>query len=83
MANIFSFANIMDQYTVYYNNKIEDTFYVINGDKTVKFVRCGEKLYYYDPNNRNKDETMLLNTVEENLEGFTNVEIECARTAKG
>ena len=75
MANIFSFADITDQYTVYYNNRIEDAFYVINKDKTVKFVRCSEKLYYYDPKKSHEDGKTFFNTVEENLEGFTNVKI--------
>ena len=41
-----------------------------------------QKLYYFDPRNKDEDRELLFKTIEENLEGFTNVEIDRARTGK-
>jgi hypothetical protein len=48
MANIFSFADLVDQYHVVYDSHVEDAFVVDVDGKEVKFPRSEEGLYYYN-----------------------------------
>ena len=54
LANIFSFANMVDQYCVTYNNEKEDAFIVHSKNGKLKFLRSQEGLYFHKFNNSYK-----------------------------
>ena len=89
MTNIFSFAELADQCHITYNNKVDDAFHVEMSRKKVCFPRSSEGLYFYKMNNKYKElvktknnGTSLVTTVKENLEGFSENQIERATEAK-
>ena len=83
MANIFSFGELVDKYCITYNSNKEDTFYLHGESKTIKFPRSTEGLYFHQFNDGYKEqvrklngEVCLINTVQENMEGFSTKQIE-------
>ena len=80
MVNIFSFANMADQYLIQYDNKIDDAFWVNINGKTVKFKRSEEGLYYYNMplayvNNMkheyNNEDIQMVTMVNKNLSNYS------------
>ena len=62
IANVFSLAEMVDQYRVTFDSAIEDAFHVHLPDKVIKFKRSPEGLYFYPVSEEYKD-TMKKSTV--------------------
>ena len=82
MANVFGFADVVDQCLVYHNDSIEDAFCGINGDETIQFTRHSKKLHCHNPKNWSIDKALRLKIVDNNMEGFSKMEIKHAGVAK-
>jgi hypothetical protein len=81
MTNIFSYAQMADQYPITYDNQKEDAFIVQLPHKSVKFVR-ENGLYLYRPpyikqtdikDNKSKSnmKVQFLETMDENKKFYT------------
>ena len=71
MANVLSFAQLLKQYHITYNNKVKDAFIVTTDMGQVKFPQSTEGLYSYRFSKGYKEkvktgETQLVSTVAEN-----------------
>ena len=89
MANIFSFAELADQCHITYDNKVDNAFHVEMNGKKVLISRSSEGLYFYKMSNKYKDliktkndGTSLVTTIKENLEVFSENQVERAKEAK-
>ena len=69
MANIFSFTKIEDKYYITYDSTVESAFNVQTENRSIKFHRSAERLYYYKP--KYKTGTIMVKMVEENKSFFT------------
>ena len=87
IVNIFSFAEMGDQYRITYDSKKGDLFEIHTDENIVQFKRSPEGLYYYNVTNQSREEIAKLNklqlvaTVNENEQGFTLEQKEQTRTA--
>ena len=79
IANILSLANVSKRYPVVYNSKEARGFVVMKPDRKVVFHQSPQGLFYHDTTNR---AVMLVNTVHENMEGFTKRQVERAKAAR-
>ena len=92
MADIISFAELVQQYRVTYNTDIKDSFYCHTQSGIVKFERTEEGLYsislpagYKDEvqtQNNNKTGYSHVTTVTENSRNYTTVEFGRAKMAR-
>ena len=77
MANIFSFAELAEQYRITYDSSEGDHFNIHGTSKgMMKFRKIKQGLYYYNfqerKDNRNiKEEVQLVNTVAENRRNYS------------
>ena len=62
-----------------YDSATDDTFVVHKRDHKIHFVASNNGLYYHDCNNR---QISLINLVEENMEGYSQQQIERAKKVK-
>jgi hypothetical protein len=82
ITNIIALRNLIQQYRVTYDS--DDNMFVVHrepqGKPNVEFCmhKCG--LHYYDP--RNENHLAFVNTVSENKEGFTKIQIKSAELAR-
>ena len=89
MANAFSFAELVDNTHATHDSKKEDAFAVEMNGKVVKFPRSEDRLYFYelpatyepivDAKKNIPEGPVLLSTVEENMEGFSENQIQRAK----
>jgi hypothetical protein len=93
-ANIFSFGPTQRKYRVTYDNAIEDAFTVHTPDGPIKFANVDD-LYLYRPHSKtsqsnyahkvtpaSEDYSFLVNTLEENLKGYSERQIKAAKKAR-
>ena len=67
ITNILYFRNIRENYSVRYDTK-GDLFVVVDMDREILFRQISTGLYFRDMSNCN---IVLINTVKDTLEGFT------------
>ena len=82
ITNIFGLANVTDQYRVVYDSNNDDGFVVHreqHGLPNLHFRKHRSGLHVYNPKD---EELVFLNTVRENMEGFTKREIAGATQAR-
>ena len=79
MTNILSMTNVKKKYRVTYDSDGVDRFTIHKPNRLVHFNCSKNGLYYHDMDSR---DITLVNTIEENTEGFSNRQIEQARKAK-
>ena len=97
MANLYAFHAMARKYRITYDNHVEDCFNVyLSKDKVVKFLCSPEGLYYIDTDNmdshlhqpaegkdgRDREHSHALQTVKQNMEGFTQDEVRGAKMAR-
>ena len=95
LTNIFSHAEMADQYRITYDNhdKVNgDSFVVHLPQKSVTFRRLTNKLYVHHPRVSNEQgaqqvsrsvmDTNLVNTVDENRNFYTARQFKCAKCAR-
>ena len=86
LANILSFAKVSDKYRITIDTKKEQAFIVHVGGFRMKFIRSDMGLYYHDTQwNHSKEESpgvIMIQTVANNMEGFTPREVRGARAAQ-
>ena len=84
MANIFSFAEVSNQHRITYDSNEGNVFNIHHNGKMIKFPRTEEGIYWYRISEDTKTEIkkgkmekkiMLVETIKENMEGFSNEEI--------
>ena len=68
-GNIFSFTKIEDKYHITYDSTVESAFNVHTENRSIKFHRSAERLYYYKP--KYKTGTIMVKMVEANKSFFT------------
>jgi hypothetical protein len=90
-ANILSFHNMTKRFpSVVYNNQLKDAFIITRDDGShMEFVPSHDGLYYYDfqqsirrKEQLQKEQTMMIKTVEGIQRNFTKREIEAAEDAR-
>ena len=87
---IFSFAEVSNQHRITYDSSEGDVFNVHHNGKMIKFPKTEEGLYCYriSEDTRTKikksetEKIMLVETIKENMEGFSNEEITWAKRAR-
>jgi hypothetical protein len=79
IANILSMSLIKKKFPVRYDSTVGDQFIVSKPDKDVIFAASSSGLYYHDTTNR---AVILVTTVKENKEGFTDREFTRAKSAR-
>jgi hypothetical protein len=79
IANILSMSLVRKKSPVRYDSVAGDQFIVSKIDKDVIFSASHSGLYYHDTTNR---EVVLVNTVKQNKEGFTEREYNRAKSAR-
>ena len=82
IANIFSFAELKQKHRITYDSTKEDAFLIHLPTKIIKFSRTNEGLYTYKPNEHVLNKTILLQTVKENKQFYTNRQIARANLAR-
>ena len=95
LANILGLSEIAKKYRVYYDSDSENAFLVFHPDGIIKFSATEEGLYAHNPKDGvieyaeySTNETIvdimkcLVNTVRENMEGFTAQQIVGAKMAR-
>jgi hypothetical protein len=79
IANILSMSLMSKRFPVRYDSASGDQFIVSKPDKDVIFSASKSGLYYHDTTNR---AVVLVNTVKQNKEGFTEREFNRAKSAR-
>jgi hypothetical protein len=79
IANILSMSLIKKKFPVRYDSTVGDQFFVSKPDKDVIFAASSSGLYYHNTANR---AVMLVTTVKEKKEGFTDREFTRAKAAR-
>jgi hypothetical protein len=82
ITNIIALSNIIQQYRVTYDS--DEMMFIVHrepGKSNMNFRMHESGLHYYDPRNR-KNEQLFVNTVADNLLGFTKRQIKGAEVAK-
>jgi hypothetical protein len=79
IANILSLSRVKERYPVKYDSTAGNQFVIIQPDKEVIFNQSSSGLYYHDTANR---AIVMVNTVAENREGFTQREYDDAKAAR-
>jgi hypothetical protein len=79
IANILSMSLVKKKFPVKYDSAAGDNFVVSKPDKDVIFAGSPSGLYYHDTTNR---AVVLVNTVTQNREGFTDREFNRAKSAR-
>ena len=91
MANIFSFAEVSNQHRVTYDSSEGNIFNIHHNGKMIKFPKTEEGLYCYQisedtrtriKKGKTEKKIMLVETIKENMEGFSNKEITRAKRAR-
>ena len=95
ITNIFSFAEMEDQYQITYDSSKEKAFIVHMPDKQIKFRRSDNGLYYCNVDYAIKDNQVvkpsgkkvtfkqnMVQTLDENKKFYTNRQIERAKVAR-
>ena len=88
IANIFSFAELVDKHRITFDSSVENAFLVHQPDKIVKFERTPEGLYTYRVDKDYKKSLMekgnshLVTTLSENRKGYTDRQYDRAKTAR-
>ena len=88
IANIFSFAELVDKHRITFDSSVENAFLVHQPDKIVKFERTPEGLYTYRVDKdykkslKEKEKSHLVTTLSENREGYTDRQYDRAKTAR-
>jgi hypothetical protein len=82
IANIIALRNFIDQYRVTYSS--DDLMFVVHRESesnpNMEFKMHKSGLHYYDP--RKEHHMTFVNTVSENMTGFTKRQIKCAEIAR-
>jgi hypothetical protein len=79
IANILSMSLLKKKFPVIYDIAKGDYFIVKKPDKNIIFAGIPSGLYYHDTTNR---AVMLVDTVKQNREGFTDREFDRAKSAR-
>jgi hypothetical protein len=79
IANILSMSLLKKKFPVTYDSAKGDYFIVKKPDKNIIFAGSPSGLYYHDTTNRS---VMLVNTVKQNREVFTDREFDRAKSAR-
>jgi len=94
IANIIALKNLKKQYRISYDSESSDAFIVHREDKglpNIEFKMHPLGLYYYDPREHNRenifvnlaiDKSIFVNTVSENMKGYSKREIKGGERAK-
>ena len=86
MANIFSFAELAQQYRITYDSSEGDHFNIHGTSKgTIKFKKSNQGLYYYNFQKGNKniqEEVQLVDTVAKNRRNYSIQQFERAKGAR-
>ena len=82
IANILSLSRVKERYRVTYDSATGNCFQVhkTNGE-ILNFVEASRRLYYFDTANRNVEQLLLLNSVEDNIKEFSAYDVDKARKA--
>ena len=86
IANIFSFAELVDKNRITFDSSVENAFLVYQPDKIVKF-ECTPELYTYRVDKdyktslKEKGSSHLVTTLSENWKGYTSQQYDRAKTA--
>jgi hypothetical protein len=79
IANILSLAKVKERYPVKYDSNHGNHFVVVQPHKKVIFKQSPSGLYYHDTSDR---AIVVVNTVKENREGYTQREYDDAKEAR-
>jgi hypothetical protein len=79
IANIILLSRVKERYPVKYDITAGNQFVIIQPDKEVIFNQSSSGLYYHDTANQ---AIVMVNTVAENREGFTQREYDDAKVAR-
>ena len=88
IANIFSFAELVDKHRITFDSSVENAFLVHQPDKIVKFEHTPEGLYMYRVDKdykkslTEKGNSHLVTTLSENRKGYTDQHYDRAKTAR-
>ena len=88
IANIFSFAELVDKHRITFDSSVENAFLVHQPDKIVKFECTPEGLYTYRVDKdykkslTEKGNSHLVTTLSENWKGYTDRQYDRAKTAR-
>ena len=82
IANILSLSQLVDDgYNISFDCKQNKFVLTTSKGEKIEFIRSPEGLYYYDLT-ANEDAIVLVETVAENMEGYSRREIEAAKQAR-
>ena len=82
IANILSLSQVKEKFRVTYDSAADNAFHVHKPDKILIFKEATRRLYYYDTADRNKESTVLIQTVDENKSKFTTYDYSRAKLAR-
>ena len=81
IANVLSLSKICERYRVTYDNE-DDNYFIVHGDnKKLKFTMSPQGLYYFDTTPK-KNDTLMIQTVQANEDGFTTRQVQQTRLAR-
>ncbi|KAL7493808.1 hypothetical protein ACHAWT_003568, partial [Skeletonema menzelii] len=83
IANILSLSRVKERYRVTYDSASGNCFQVHKTTgEILNFREAQRRLYYFDTNNRDTEETLLVNTVANNLKLFSALDVSKAKLAR-
>ncbi len=71
-----------EKFRVTYDSAADNAFHVHKPDKILIFKEATRRLYYYDTADRNKESTVLIQTVDENKSKFSAYDYSRAKLAQ-
>ena len=71
-----------EKFRVTYDSAADNAFHVHKPDKLLIFKKATRRLYYYDTADRNKESTVLIQTVDENKSKFSAYDYSRAKLAQ-
>ena len=81
IANVLSLAKVSSMYRVTFDNSHEDAFVVYGPNRELRFTRSSRGLFYYDAS-KTDDDSLLVQTVEENKNIYTKRQVVKAQLAR-
>ena len=83
IANILSMSRLRERYSVTFDSAMDNCFHVHKSDgKSLRFQEASRRLYYVDTMNRDKEGTMLINTVDKNKSKMSVLDLTQAKRAR-
>ena len=83
IANILSLSRVRERYRVTFDSAMDNCFHVHKDNgKILRFQEASRRLYYFDTEDRDEEETMLITTVDNNKSKLSALDFSQAKRAR-